>query len=108
LLLETSSSSPSLGIANLGYKFWIIWAVTCFSFIPTTYLFYPETANRTLEDIDRFFYDNHSIFVFKNKIATQLHRPTMYEEADPEIAYQEEKAGVEHKDESVAHVEGRE
>jgi hypothetical protein len=37
------------GIENLGYKFWIIWAVICFSFIPTTYFFYPETANRSLE-----------------------------------------------------------
>src|SRR2546421_8618734 len=34
------------GIANLGWKFWIIWACICFSFIPVTYLFYPETANR--------------------------------------------------------------
>lgn len=40
------------GIANLGYRFWIIWAVICFSFIPTTYLFYPETANRSLEGRD--------------------------------------------------------
>lgn len=37
------------GIANLGYKFWAVWAVICASFIPITYLFYPETANRTLE-----------------------------------------------------------
>ena len=29
------------GIANLGYKFWIVWAVICFSFIFITYLFYP-------------------------------------------------------------------
>jgi hypothetical protein len=93
------------GIENLGYKFWIIWAVLCFSFIPITYLFYPETANRTLEDIDRFFYDNHNILVFNNKLATQLQRPAIYEEADREIASQEEKLGVEHKDGSVAYVE---
>lgn len=49
------------GIANLGYKFWIIWAVLCFSFIPTTYFFYPETANRTLEDIDRYFAEHRNI-----------------------------------------------
>lgn len=34
------------GIDNLGWKFWIIWAVICFAFIPITYFFYPETANR--------------------------------------------------------------
>ena len=78
-------------IANLGYKFWIIWAVICFSFIPTTYLFYPETANRSLEDIDRFFYDNQKILVFNNKIATQLQRPAIYEEADNEVRARNEK-----------------
>lgn len=74
------------GIDNLGYRFWIIWAVICASFVPITYLFYPETANRSLEDIDRFFADNHNIFVFRNKMATQLSRPEVYEEADRRVA----------------------
>jgi len=78
------------GIANLGYRFWIIWAVICASFVPITYFFYPETANRTLEDIDRFFADNSGIFVHKNKIATQLERPTIYAEADDQVAHQTE------------------
>ncbi|KAK7887686.1 hypothetical protein LTR67_009588 [Exophiala xenobiotica] len=82
------------GIANLGYRFWIIWAVICASFIPTTYLFYPETANRTLEDIDRYFEENRNIFVFKDKVATQLKRPEMWERMDMEFARRadEEKA----------------
>lgn len=95
------------GIANLGYQFWIIWAVICFSFIPITYLFYPETANRTLEDIDRFFETKPGIIVAWNKsmvflsslisvvllytninvlAATQLHRPEEYILRDNEIA----------------------
>ncbi|KAJ1323113.1 MFS transporter SP family sugar:H+ symporter [Microdochium nivale] len=78
------------GIENLGYRFWIIWAVLCASFVPTTYLFYPETANRTLEDIDRFFADNRGVLVFRNKLATQLQRPSIYEEADSEVAHQTE------------------
>lgn len=65
--------------------------ILCFSFVPITYLFYPETANRSLEDIDRFFGDNHGILVFNNKIATQLHRPAIYEEADQEIAARNRK-----------------
>ncbi|CAM1501449.1 Fc.00g034330.m01.CDS01 [Cosmosporella sp. VM-42] len=80
------------GIENLGYKFWIIWAVICAAFVPITYLFYPETANRSLEDIDRFFYDNPNIFVFGNKIATQLHRPEIYEEADRQVDIANEKS----------------
>lgn len=81
------------GIENLGYKFWIIWAVICAAFVPITFVFYPETANRSLEDIDRFFADNHGVFVFNNKLATQLRRPSIYEEADRQIAVQNEKLG---------------
>ena len=86
------------GVQNLGWKFWIIWAIICFSFIPTTYFFYPETANRTLEDIDRFFATHPPIIVAPgNKLATQLHRPAEYIEADDRIAKNEkEKATGEH------------
>ncbi|KAL8711813.1 MAG: hypothetical protein Q9220_003757 [cf. Caloplaca sp. 1 TL-2023] len=42
-------------IDNLGYKLYIIWAVLNASFVPITYLFYPETARRSLEDMDRVF-----------------------------------------------------
>ena len=82
------------GIENLGWKFWLIWMILCASFVPVTYLFYPETANRSLEDIDRFFGDNHKIFVFNNKLATQLQRPEIYEEADRAIAARQEKVDV--------------
>ncbi|ORY08947.1 hexose carrier protein [Clohesyomyces aquaticus] len=74
------------GINNLGWKFWIIWAVICFAFIPITYFFYPETANRTLEDIDRFFESRPGILIHRNKIAVQLERPAEYIEADERIA----------------------
>lgn len=80
------------GISNLGYRFWIIWAVICFAFIPITYLFYPETANRTLEDIDRFFETRPGIFVNGNKLAVQLHRPQEFVEMDDRIAREEEEA----------------
>ena len=92
------------GIENLGYKFWIVWvcsllprqcppshgltglqAVICFSFIPVTYLFYPETANRSLEDIDRFFETNPPLIICRNELATQLARPLVYAEMDDEI-----------------------
>lgn len=89
------------GIANLGYKFWIIWAVICASFVPTTYFFYPETANRTLEDIDRYFAEHRNIFVFKDKVATQLKRPEQWEalEAEFERKAEEDKirAGQDHE-----------
>lgn len=79
------------GVKNLGYKFWIVWAVICFAFIPITYFFYPETANRTLEDIDRFFETKPSVLVFRNKLATQLARPQVYVEEDERIAREGDK-----------------
>ena len=92
------------GVQNLGYRFWIIWAVICFSFVPITYLFYPETANRSLEDIDRFFADHPAILVFRNKTATQLQRPEIYAEADRAIADQQFDKG----DEKASIVQERE
>lgn len=97
------------GIENLGYKFWIVWAVICASFVPIIYLFYPETANRSLEDIDRFFFDNRSIFVFNNKLATQVDRPQIYEDADRDVAAAQGVSGkvvdVEHVAETAEHSE---
>ena len=42
-------------IDNLGYQLYIIWAVLNASFVPITWLFYPETARRSLEDMDEIF-----------------------------------------------------
>lgn len=82
------------GIANLGYRFWIIWAVICASFIPTTYFFYPETANRTLEDIDRYFAEHRNIFVHRDKVATQLSRPEQWEQLDLEFTRRAEEEKI--------------
>lgn len=46
----------------------------------------PETANRTLEDIDRFFETKPGIIVCRNELATQLSRPQIYIEQDERIA----------------------
>ena len=48
------------------------------SFVPIVYLFYPETADRTLEDIDRLFRDNQDILIFKDKDAISTKRPLAY------------------------------
>ncbi|KAF9871926.1 sugar transporter [Colletotrichum karsti] len=66
------------GISSLGWKFYIIWTVFNFSFVPIVYLFYPETADRTLEDIDRFFAENDELLVFRNPDATSSKRPLKY------------------------------
>ena len=50
-----------IGIQSLGWKFYIIWTVLNASFVPIVYLFYPETADRTLEDVDRLFRENQDV-----------------------------------------------
>ena len=42
-------------IEMLGYRLYIIWAILNASFVPITWLFYPETARRSLEDMDKIF-----------------------------------------------------
>ena len=42
-------------IDGLGYKLYLIWAALNASFVPITWLFYPETARRSLEDMDEIF-----------------------------------------------------
>ncbi|CAL5874185.1 uncharacterized protein PFLUO_LOCUS8473 [Penicillium psychrofluorescens] len=83
-----------LGIANLGWRFWVIWAVICASFIPIVYFFYPETANRSLEDIDKFFETKPGMLVHRNQLALQLQRPAMFAEEDARVAQGVEKDGL--------------
>ncbi|KAF9005150.1 general substrate transporter [Cyathus striatus] len=73
------------GIANLGWRFYLIWVVFNAIFVPLVWLVYPETANRHLEDIDRVYRENKSmVFVFKNKEITQVKRPQRFIDADQE------------------------
>jgi hypothetical protein len=46
------------------------------------YLFYPETAGRSLEDIDRFFAGHAPLLVFKDKEAVAEKRPQQYIERE--------------------------
>lgn len=40
--------------------------------------FYPETADRKLEDIDRLFRENQKILIFRDKDAIASKRPAAY------------------------------
>ncbi|KAF1952716.1 general substrate transporter [Byssothecium circinans] len=43
------------GIQNIGYRFYIIFACFNLAFIGVVYFLYPETAGRTLEDLNAYF-----------------------------------------------------
>jgi Sugar (and other) transporter len=66
------------GIQSLGWQFYIIWTVFNGAFVPIVYLFYPETADRTLEDIDSMYRENPKLLVFRDKAITSSKRPPEY------------------------------
>ncbi|KZM19095.1 substrate-specific transmembrane transporter [Ascochyta rabiei] len=68
------------GIRSLQWRFYIIWCVFNFTFIPIVYFLYPETAGRTLEDLDRYFAGDAPLLVFKDKEAIASKRPDKYVE----------------------------
>lgn len=46
--------------------------------------FYPETAGRTLEDIDHYYQENPSLLVFRDKDVISSKRPAKYAEREEE------------------------
>lgn len=69
-----------IGIQNLRWRFYILWTLLNLAFVPIVYIFYPETAGRSLEDLDRLFRENHNILVFQHKEAISSKRPAAYVE----------------------------
>ncbi|OGM43809.1 hypothetical protein ABOM_007565 [Aspergillus bombycis] len=48
------------------------------AFLPVIYFFYPETANRSLEDIDAYYRSNPSLIVIKDPDAISVKPPLKY------------------------------
>ncbi|RWA05335.1 hypothetical protein EKO27_g9770 [Xylaria grammica] len=67
-----------IGIRNIGWRFWIVWTIFNAAFLPVIYFFYPETANRTLEDLDEYFRSNPSAVVVRDRDAVSAKRPQKY------------------------------
>ncbi|KAI0485311.1 general substrate transporter [Xylariaceae sp. FL0804] len=67
-----------IGIQNLQWQFYIIWTVTNAVFLPILYLFYPETANRTLEDLDAYYRENPPLIVVKDADSISVRRPEKF------------------------------
>ena len=53
--LDISANNMESGIQNIGWKFYLIFGVINFSFLPFIWYFYVETAGLSLEEIDRLF-----------------------------------------------------
>ncbi|KAH8434473.1 sugar porter family MFS transporter [Aspergillus melleus] len=75
-----------IGIQNIGWRFWIVWTVMNAVFLPTIYFLYPETANRTLEDIDAYYRSNPPLIVVGDPDAVSTKRPLRFiEHEDAEV-----------------------
>lgn len=47
---------------NIGWKYFIVYCCLNAAFVPTIYFFFPETAGRSLEEIDQIFEASSSVF----------------------------------------------
>jgi hypothetical protein len=111
-----------VAFSNIGYKTYIVFAVINACIVPSVYFFFPETAYRSLEEMDEIFHKTTSPFDVV-KIAYDLpHRYDKhgnlligYEETDEgqifaerrrsSIAAQEAGLAGSHKDVGVEHRE---
>ena len=74
-------------IANIGYRFYIIFAALNLLFLPVVYFLYPETMQRTLEDLDWYFdidSPHKTVIPIGDKVAKQRTRPVEFLEAEKE------------------------
>ncbi|RJE19908.1 sugar transporter [Aspergillus sclerotialis] len=94
------------GIKNIGYRFYIIFASFNLAFIIIVYFLYPETANRTLEDLDAYFdldSGHPTIIRIGDKEAKQTARPI--EAIEAEARRIEASDGIKKMGPTATHVE---
>ncbi|KAH9904152.1 putative MFS sugar transporter [Xylariomycetidae sp. FL2044] len=70
-----------IGLDTLGWRFYIIWTVINAVSLPILWLFYPETANRTLEDLDAYYRDNPPLIVVNDPDSVSVRRPLKFSDA---------------------------
>ncbi|KAL2133848.1 hypothetical protein VTI74DRAFT_1571 [Chaetomium olivicolor] len=71
-----------VGVDNLKWGFYLIFAIICWAYFPVVFFLYPETSRRTLEDMDEIFMSNPGAVVFNKPELTQRRRPQAFIEAE--------------------------
>lgn len=51
-----------IAFTDLGWKYFLVYCCLNAAFVPTIYFFFPETARRSLEEIDEIFESSNTIF----------------------------------------------
>lgn len=86
-----------VGVANLQWKFYLVWGFTNFAFVFMNYLFLVETAGKSLEEMDGIFERHPGAFALskeEKRVGTYL--------GDSDIEVQQDS---EEKDQTVVHEE---
>ncbi|KAH7551663.1 hypothetical protein BM1_09297 [Bipolaris maydis] len=75
-----------IAFQRISYRTWIIFAVTNFAIIPLVYFFYPETAFRSLEEVDVIFQiaDDAPGNAWLNAVKISKDEPLWFGKQDPE------------------------
>jgi hypothetical protein len=89
-----------IAFTTIGYKYFIVYAAINASCFPVIYFFYPETAGRSLEEIDEIFAASKS-FLDPVKVAKRLPRKHLSEFLVDEGKVDAEAVEVEDRDEKV-------
>ncbi|KAK6434905.1 hypothetical protein LTR95_008912 [Oleoguttula sp. CCFEE 5521] len=83
-----------VAFASIGYKTYIIFAVINAFMVPCTYFFYPETAYRSLEEMDEIFQEAQGIKGAFTVVKIAKHKPHRYGKyGELLIQYDETEAG---------------
>lgn len=65
--------------ANIGYQTYIIFAVINAFMVPCVYFFYPETAYRSLEEMDEIFQDCNGVRAAFDVVKVAKAKPRRYD-----------------------------
>lgn len=71
-----------IAVTNLGWGFYLLFAIIVLCYAPIVWFFYPETARRTLEDINFMFDKYDTVFLGKHKELRQRSRPQLFIDAE--------------------------
>ncbi|KAJ3551710.1 hypothetical protein NPX13_g11297 [Xylaria arbuscula] len=63
---------------NIGYQTYIIFAVINAFMVPSVYFFYPETAYRSLEEMDTIFHKVDGVKGYLDVVRVAKHEPRRY------------------------------
>ena len=92
-----------IAFQNIGWKTYLIFAVCNVAALVVVYLFYPETRNRSLEEIDLIFKASSGPFGAVKE--ARLLRPHFDHRGEPIISLEADIKGIEDRNDATAHIE---